>query len=308
MKILTLTLSPAFDMHCRGQINPGHESLIHMILCQAGGKGVNISRALTHNGCQNQAVLLLGEENQDSFLKNLNKDNLHIMVVSVPGRIRENITVHSDSGLETRISFPGFSVTPDVLSQIEGILLEQADSDTVITMTGRLPEGMGIDAVKAMLRKLADRGAKIVVDSRSFTLADIQDLKPWLIKPNQEEISAYLGKQVDSLEDILCEAQALHSAGITNVMVSMGGEGALLVCADGAFLAKPPKIEAVSTVGAGDSAIAGFLSAAGEKLNPAACLSRAIAYGTAACMTEGTEPPAGETIQKIEPLICVQKL
>ena len=299
MKIFTLTLSPAFDMHCRGEICPGHENLIHMILCQAGGKGVNISRALTKNDCENRAVLLLGEENQDSFLKNLEKDRLDTVVISTPGRIRENITVHNETGAETRISFPGFSVNSNVLRQIEDILLEQADEDTVITMTGRIPEGLTVDSVKGMLQKLKDRGAKIVVDSRSFTLGDLQELKPWLIKPNQEEISAYLGRQIHSLEEILCEAQALHKAGIANVMVSMGGEGALLVCADGAFLAKPPHVSVVSTIGAGDSAIAGFVAAVGENCEIAVCLTRAVAYGTAACMTEGTEPPSGEDIARI---------
>ena len=297
MRIITLTLSPAFDMHCHAQkLVLEHENLVYMDLCQAGGKGVNISRALVSNGRENLALLVLGQENADSFLRNLDADGVTYDAVTVPGRIRENITIHT--GLtETRISFPGFRVEPDVLSQVEGKLMELVDADTIVTMTGRTPEGMSVADVSAMLRKCADKGARIVVDSRSFSLGDLKELKPWLIKPNQEEISAYLGREICTLEQTVAEAKALHKSGIANVMISMGGEGALLVCGEGAYIAVPPKVKVRSTIGAGDSAIAGFIACpdnSGESR-----LQWAVAYGSAACMAEGTLPPKPEDVQLI---------
>ena len=172
---------------------------------------------------------------------------------------------------------------------------------TVITMTGRVPQGLAVENVMELLRKAAAKGARIVVDSRSFTLEHLKALGPWLIKPNQEEISAYLGREISSLEQTLAEARALHAAGIANVMISMGGDGALLVCKEGAFIAQPPVVEVKSTIGAGDSSIAGFISAKAD--DPKTCLLHAVAYGTAACMTEGTLPPRAGDVADLLPRI-----
>ena len=294
MKIITLTLGPAFDMHCHADsLQLDHENLVYMDLCQAGGKGVNISRALVSNGTDNLALLVLGQENAASFLSNLDADGVRYDAITVPGRIRENITIHTGP-TETRISFPGFRVDAHVLPRVEEKLLALVDADTVVTMTGRVAEGMAVADVMAMLRKAADKGAKIVVDSRSFSLEDLKALKPWLIKPNQEEISAYLGREIRSLPETLAEAKALHAAGIANVMISMGGDGALLVCREGTFIAVPPQVEVKSTIGAGDSAIAGFAACPGDAA--AEKLRWAVAYGSAACMAEGTLPPSPRNI------------
>lgn len=307
MNIITLTLSPAFDMHCHAaSLQLEHENLVYMDLCQAGGKGVNISRALVQNGCDNLALLVLGRENADSFTHNLDQDGLRYHAITVPGRIRENITIHTEGAAETRISFPGFPVEEGLLEQVSRELLRRTDANTVITMTGRVAGGMAVADVMEMLRKAEAKGAKIVVDSRSFSLDDLKELKPWLIKPNQEEISGYLGREICSLEETIQEAKALHEAGIANVMISMGGDGALLVCDQGTYIAVPPKVEVLSTIGAGDSSIAGFLACPEEKAASRLCW--AVAYGTAACMTEGTIPPAPADVQSILPKIQLKTL
>lgn len=307
MKIITLTLSPAFDTHCHADsLRLEHENLIHMDLSMAGGKGVNISRALAHNGTENLALAVLGEENADAFARNLAADGVAYEAITVPGRIRENITIHVEGAAETRLSFPGFPVSEGLLDRVAEKLLDKADGDTVITMTGRVPQGMAVEDVMALLEKAAAQGAKIVVDSRSFTLEHLKVMKPWLIKPNQEEISAYLGREVSTLEETLREATALHKSGIANVMISMGGDGALLVCREGAFIAQPPQVEVKSTIGAGDSSIAGFLSCAAQ--DPKARLVQAVAYGTAACMTEGTLPPTPEDVAALLPQIRVRAI
>ena len=306
MKIITLTLGPAFDIHCHAdKLVLDHENLAFMDLCQAGGKGVNISRALAHNGTENLALLVLGQENAAGFTQNLDADGVTYDAITVPGRIRENITIHTGN-TETRISFPGFRVEPDVLPQVEQKLLALVDDDTVVTMTGRAAEGMAVADVSNMLRKCAEKGAKIVVDSRSFSLQDLKDLKPWLIKPNQEEISAYLGREISNLEQTLAEARALHADGIANVMISMGGDGALLVCDEGTFIAVPPKVDVKSTIGAGDSAIAGFTACPSQR--PEDRLQWAVAYGSAACMAEGTLPPEPADVRHILERITLKTL
>jgi len=298
MRIITLTLSPAFDMHCQADdFSAEHENAVRLQLCQAGGKGVNISRALSRNGCNCHAFLVLGADNADSFLKSLAEESFPCHSITVPGRIRENITIHTPGKAETRISFPGFPVEKELLGQLWSALEARIDKNTVLTMTGRLPEGIATQEMSELLCKAAALGAKLVVDSRSFSLEDLKALKPWLIKPNQEEISAYLGRAVRSLEEIYREALELHRQGVENVMISMGKAGALLVCSEGSFIATPPQITVKSTIGAGDSTIAGFLAC--QDPDPKLRLVHAVAFGTAACLTEGTQPPTEEMIRNL---------
>lgn len=307
MKIITLTLNPAFDIHCYAEnFLPFHENLAEITDRQAGGKGVNISRALCVNGVQNLALVVLGEENADSFRKSLDGDKMTYREVTVKGRIRENITVHTNGADETRISFSGFDADASLLEKIEENLSDIDLADAFLTFTGRVPTGLSIAEVKAFLCRLKERGAKLVIDSRSFSLDDLIEMNPWLIKPNEEEISEYLGRKISSFSQVSAAACELCENGIENVMISLGEKGALLVCSDGIFEATPPDIKAVSTIGAGDSSIAGFLAASVRGLSYSDRLRTAVAYGTAACLTSGTNPPKPNDIEEILKLVTVK--
>ncbi|MBQ7335499.1 MAG: 1-phosphofructokinase family hexose kinase [Clostridia bacterium] len=300
MKIITLTLNPAFDVHCHtAQFLPFHENLVTVTQREAGGKGVNISRALTRNGVENVAVVVLGEENAEGFRKALAADAMCWREIVLPGRIRENITIHADCSNETRISFAGFDCDAALLKQVESTVSDLIDKNTVLTFTGRIPAGLSMPEVKAFLSRMQAKGVKVVIDSKSFSTEDLLTQRPWLIKPNQEEIGEYLGRTVETFDDVLAAATDLHRTGIENVMISLGAQGALLVCRDGCFVATPPRIQAVSTIGAGDSSIAGFLAAMAEGKTLVECLRTAVAYGTAACLTPGTQPPKTEDVQAI---------
>ena len=309
MKIITLTLNPAFDIHCYvPNFAPYHENLAKITEHEAGGKGVNISRALTFNGVDNTALVVLGNENGDSFRKKLDLDNMKYLPIEVEGRIRENITLHTDNADETRISFEGFSCDGGLLKKTLEALGEEELSEAYVTFTGRVPSGISMPEVKDFLKELKSKGAKIVIDSRSFSLDDLLDAAPWLIKPNQEEISSYLGREIEGFEDALSAARELNEKGIDNVMISLGSQGALLVCKEGAFVATPPVIDARSTIGAGDSSIGGFLAAAVKGEGAELRLRRAVSYGTAACMTEGTRPPMKDDVEKIYLSVEVKRI
>ena len=162
--------------------------------------------------------------------------------------------------------------------------------------------------IKLFLTSLKAKGAKIVIDSRSFKLSDLIEVKPWLIKPNSEEISEYLGKTVSDFSDCLNFAKEMNAEGIENVMISLGEKGAILVSENTALIAAPPTIRALSTIGAGDSAVAGFVAAFSDKKTPEECLRTAVSYGTAACLFEGTTPPTIENIVHIHQNTKVKKI
>lgn len=298
MKIYTVTLSPAYDVHATARsLELHHENLAHITSRDAGGKGVNVSRALTYNGVDNTAIIVLGRDNCADFKTALDSDKMTYIGIEKSGRIRENITIHEDGADETRISFSGFSLDNGVLAEVETLI--PADEDTIVTFTGSVPKGVDMSEIKKFLSRLKKAGVKVVVDSRSFTLNDLIEVAPWLIKPNSEEIATYSGKEVNSFTDCIDFAKNLCAGGIDNAMISLGEKGAILVTADAAVGAIPPAINALSTIGAGDSTIAGFIAAYCEGKNAAEALRQAVSYGTAACMLEGTTPPTKENVAEI---------
>lgn len=308
MKIVTLTLNPAFDKHCYTQnFQPFHENIAEVLSLDAGGKGVNISRALTENGVDNVAVCIVGKENRGEFESCLQAERLSFRSVETAGRIRENITLHCGDGqAETRISFQGFSCEESVLKEVEKHV-GMADENTIITFTGSIPKGISVAAVKAFLEKYRSCGAKIVIDSRSFSLEELLDFRPWLVKPNRDEAEGYTGKPMQTIDSAFSVAESWQKRGVENVMISLGGDGAILASSTGNYIAKPPKISPLSTIGAGDSTIAGFIAAYAEGKSEVDCLKRAVAYGTAACLREGTRPPLPETVKAIEKETLVRK-
>ena len=307
MKIITLTLNPAFDLHCEANdLALYRENILRISSREAGGKGVNISRALDATGIESTAILLVGEENGAEYLKMLEKDGINTQAIQRNGRIRENITVHEPKRAETRLSFGGMEADESVICDMLGLIGEVGE-DSIITLTGSLPNGLHSDNVLKALRWLKENGARIVIDSRSVGLRELCDFAPWLIKPNKQEAESYLGCAIDSPRDAIKVACELRAHGLENAMISLGAEGAVLANQDGYYYAKAPYADAVSTIGAGDSMIAGFIAATLDGLSPEGCLSRAVAYGTAACTQIGTMPPTACEIARFEKEISVTK-
>ncbi len=309
MNIVTITLNPAFDIHCfTERFAPFHENLVEITKRDAGGKGVNISRALTANGVANTALVVLGEENAEDFSRCLSRGGLCTKEIRVKGRIRENITLHTKDAPETRISFSGGAADDALLEKVQEALGDLVGADTVVTFTGRVPEGISLAAVRRMLLDLRAKGAKLVIDSKSFTLEDLVACRPFLIKPNEEEIALYVGGRVDDLETAATAANALGAQGIENVMISLGAKGAVLCGPEGCFVATAPTVKVRSTIGAGDSAIGGFLAALQSGASQAELLKTAVCYGSAACMTEGTDPPSSADLAALLPQIQITRI
>lgn len=299
MRIVTLTLNPAYDVHCAAPgFLPDHETTVDVLSRDAGGKGVNIARALAADGVPVTAVVAVGEENGGDFAAALRRDGLDVRLLSVPGRIRENITLHTGAGRETRISFRGFAVGPDFLSALSDLLSDLGDGD-ILTLTGSTPTGLAPADLAPLLSDLRRRGVRLVIDSRSYTLADLTAAAPFLVKPNEEEIAQYTGGAVADRAAAKIAAVSLRAAGIENVMISLGARGALLACPTGVFFSPAPAIAPRSTIGAGDSSIAGFLAALSRGADAAACLRTAVAFGSAACLTDGTRPPRAQDIRRL---------
>ena len=299
MRIITLTLNPAFDTHCITEnFRLGHESFFEILSKDAGGKGINISRALNAVNVDNTAIVVVGKDNGEEYCTKLGNGGVKYNPLFVDGRIRENIILYDKTDTETRVSFNGFKVDKGLFAEVVKVIGEIGD-DTIITLTGSNPKGVNVAEVKEFVKELKAKGAKVVIDNRSFTLSDILETKPFLIKPNKDEISGYVGRDIKTIDEMLSVAKDIRTKGVENVLISSGGDGAVLACEEGEFSVIPPKITAVSTIGAGDSMIAGFIYAFIDGKTKSDCLKYAVSFGTAACKQKGTLPPDIKDIQNI---------
>lgn len=308
-KIITITLNPAFDLHySMDKFEAKHENYVDQVICNAGGKGINISRALGKSGIKNTAYVILGKENGAQFESDLKADGIDYVPLYVEGRIRENITIHPKNDKETRISLDNFSITKDELIRLYDLLKDVIDCDTYISFSGRIPRGVTSDDVIRFLSLLKGHGARLAIDSNSLTPEDLIIIQPWFIKPNEEEIVSFLGRRISTPEDAAERAKELCDKGLAEeVMISLGGDGSAWSDGRRKKIVSIPKIDSpVSTIGAGDSTVAGYLAAFAEGKNIDDSLKTACAFGTAACLTEGTRPPEPDDVKRILPMITVR--
>lgn len=302
----TVTLNPAFDIHYKiDDFKPYSENYVGDISIFAGGKGINVSRALGALGVENKAIAVLGRENADRFEALLNGVDIDCIPIYCDGAIRENITIHTKGSPETRISVDTFNISKKELDlSFEAVDCQNGD---VLIFAGRIPKGIAKSDVIERLLHLKSKGALLCVDSNSFDLDDIKKLSPWLIKPNEVEVEQLTGIKIKEKSDVSIASKSFVNSGVKNTLISLGGMGAILLSDGTAYYAKVPKIEPVSTIGAGDSMIAGFVSAYIDGQTSQTCLKTACAFGTAACLTEGTNPPRKVDIDSIIKGIVIER-
>lgn len=309
MKLLTVTLNPVYDVFYHiPAFKPYRENLATRVEVFPGGKAVNVSRALKQNGYDSTALLLLGKENCQAFEAALRAEGIDTLCYDTEGRMRENLTFLSDGIPETRVCVNTFSTTRETLNTILDDMKNRIDADTAVVCSGKFPCGLTVADCMAFLRELMTVTPYVALDSQTFGAKEILELKPWLIKPNAEEIEALSGQPCPTPEAVLEAAGRLHRDGIAHVLVSLGGDGAIYCGELGRYRIEVPPITPLSTIGAGDSTLAGFLSAYAEGLDGTACLARACAFGTAACLEPGTNPPRPEEVAKIAAAIRISVL
>ncbi|RRW52728.1 1-phosphofructokinase [Pseudomonas moraviensis] len=259
-KILTLTLNPALDLTVElsrldaGQVNRSEEMHTH-----AAGKGVNVAQVLADLGHQVTVSGFLGEDNQQAFETLFAKRGFVDAFIRVPGETRSNIKVAEQDGRITDINGPGPVVDAAAQQALLDRLLQIAPGHDAVVVAGSLPRGVTAQWLRELIERLNALGLKVALDSSGEALRVALQASPWLIKPNTEELAHALGCEVVSP---IAEAQVaarLHGQGIEHVVISHGADGVNWFSVGSALHASPPKVSVASTVGAGDSLLAGML-------------------------------------------------
>jgi 1-phosphofructokinase len=314
--IVTLTANPSLDrtVALSGPLERGEVQRAVSVSQESGGKGVNVSRALVASGLETIAVLPGGDS--DPVLSGLQDAGVPFAAMAIHEPLRTNVALTEPGGVTTKINEPGPVLDEDAQEALIRLLLERAKGATWVVLAGSLPPGVPSDFYATITRRLRSAGSgnsvpQIAVDSSGAPLAaSIADGasgavsgKPDLLKPNAEELAELAAAagfaSVSTAEELEADPEAAAAAaaavvrsGVGAVLATLGSKGAVLVTADGAWLATHPPVTAVSTVGAGDSSLAGYLLAAGQGAAPADCLRQAVAHGAAAASLPGSTVPA----------------
>ena len=314
--IVTLTANPSLDrtVALPGPLERGEVQRAVSVRQESGGKGVNVSRALVTSGLETLAVLPGAES--DPVLAGLREEGVPFASLAIHEPLRTNVALTEPGGVTTKINEPGPVLAEDAQEALISLLLERSRGASWVVLAGSLPPGVPADFYATVTRRLrnADAGAgvpMIAVDSSGAPLAaavasdatEAASGKPDLLKPNAEELAelaAAAGSSSASTAEELeadpyaaaAAAAAVVRSGVGAVLATLGSKGAVLVTADGAWLATHPPVTAVSTVGAGDSSLAGYLLAASQGAAPADCLRQAVAHGAAAASLPGSTVPA----------------
>lgn len=288
--IYTVTCNPALDLAVRlDSLQLGGLNRTAGATLVAGGKGVNVSRVLGALGERNMALGFVAGSNGVMLESALQQMGVATAFIRLPeGQTRINVKLYGDA--ETELNAPGPVVSHQ---QTEGLLCElnRLKEDDLLCLCGSLPPGMGVDSYARMLA--AADGVRAIVDTSGEALLCALSEKPWLVKPNRDELAALVGRELPTLADVIEAAEWLRGKGAENVLVSLGGDGALL-CAEGTRLYQPaPDGEVIGTVGAGDSLVAGFATGWQRTGDPAQALRLSVACGSATACCEGLADSEG---------------
>jgi 1-phosphofructokinase len=298
-KIVTLTPNPSNDrtVTLAGPLVRGAVQRLLSVTIQAGGKGVNISRAAMSAGLETEAVFPARPE--DPFVTELESAGIRCYPAPPAGDVRINLAITEPDGTTTKLNSPGATVTSAHLDDLAAALLDRAASATWVVLAGSLPPGAPDAWYAELVQALRSTQAQVAVDTSegplSALVAALPSAAPDLMKPNGSELASFVGGDEDAYEAepalAAAAARQLVDKGVGAVLVTLGGAGACLVTADGAWHATPPPIQVVSTVGAGDSSLFGYLLGDVRGGSPAERLTLAVAYGSAAASLPGTTIP-----------------
>ncbi len=300
MAICTLTPNPSVDRTLAIDVLvPGGVHRSAAATVEAGGKGINVSRALIRHGIQSLAIVPCDPEVDPGFLDLLRKAEVPFKAIATPGPVRSNISLIEADGRTTKINEPGAGVSDDVVQRVLDACGRIANGFTWLAGCGSLPPGMDSDFY-ARLGDRVDETVKIAVDTSGPGLRQLLGGRCTVVKPNRRELEEMLdvtvrtiGDVVSVSRDVVADGSGPGGRGPQNMLVSLGSDGALLITPDLVVHGSLTSAEVRNTVGAGDSLLAGFLAGAQAVSSSSTgfgpeCLAEALAWARASLRSETT--------------------
>jgi 6-phosphofructokinase 2 len=286
--VYTITLNPALDRNIWiEKVRMNDSNRIQKEKRYAAGKGIDVSRVLTTFGIRNKALGFVGGFDGEEMEGRLLNEGISCSFTRISGETRTNIVIYDEeTKSQTIFSASGPEIEPYELMRIiqQAEKLEQPE---YVIISGSLPPGVNPEIYYKIMEIARSKGSKIVLDTDGDALKTGIHISPDVIKPNIHELSRLSGQEMKDIQQVISTAQAISDQGTGTVLVSMGARGILLVSEKERYLAVPPQVKVVNTIGAGDSAVAGYVFGilTGKTMKEA--LVCAVAAGTATTLRPG---------------------
>ena len=283
--IYTVTLNPSIDFIVRiDKVEIGEVNRMESDDKFAGGKGINVSRILQRLGIDNTATGFIGGFTGRFVTDSLDAEGIKTKFVAVDQDTRINVKIKADQ--ETEINGTGPVINDYQLAELEAIL-SSVSADDVVVFAGSAPSNLGNKVYNKLIPLVRETGAQVVCDFEGQTLLDSLVYQPLLVKPNNHELGEIFGVELKDRQSVIPYGKKLQKMGAVNVLISMAGEGAVLIAENGDVYEEPaPKGKLINGVGAGDSMVAGFMAGYMEKQDYEYAFHMGIAAGSASAFSE----------------------
>lgn len=302
VSIYTLTLAPSLDSATvTPQIYPEGKLRCSAPVFEPGGGGINVARAIAHLGGKATAIFPAGGATGEHLTALLADENVPTQCVETRDWTRQNLHVHVEaSGEQYRFVMPGATLSDDEFRQLEEKVLA-ISSGAILVISGSLPPGVDVDKLTQLVNAAQQKGIRCIVDSSGDALRaalDIGNIE--LVKPNQKELSALVGRELTQPDDVQNAAKEIIRQGkALRVVVSLGPQGALAVDGRQCVQVVPPPMKSQSTVGAGDSMVGAMTLKLAQGASLEDMVQFGVAAGSAATINQGTRLCARADTQKI---------
>lgn len=305
--IYTLTLNPAIDRTIYvDRINEKDVTRVKKTLRDAAGKGINVSKVLNQLGQKSVCLGFVAGENGKYIEESLTKQNITTDLITVSGETRENIKLISlEENRILEINESGPHITNEDIKTLFNLLDESLKAGDYLVISGSVPNGVPKTIYSEIIKEYPF--VTVILDVAGEMFDKSIKAKPSIIKPNIYELELYAKKELKTLTETLEVCNELLDKGIENIFLSLGKDGAMLISEKETFLAKVPELEAKSTVGAGDSFLAGMVKALNEKKTPLETLVYAASVGSASVLSEGTASVKPEDVIYLQSRIVLEK-
>ncbi len=309
--IYTVTLNPALDKTVEiPSLTVDAVNRITTMRTDPGGKGINVSKVISKLGGKSIATGILGGDTGRAILSALEDMGLATCFHFVDGETRTNMKIIDPvSRTNTDINEPGVTVSEEILDKLLSVLTDKVVEGDIVVISGSMPKGSPKDTYYTWTKAFSAKDAKVILDADGDLLRAGLKASPYLIKPNNHELSALVGRTLKTPEELAETARELMKEySIAKIVVSMGGDGALYVTPDETIYAEGLKVPVGSTVGAGDSVVAALAAAeeSGMSLEDTVCLSTAC--GAANVMCSGTQAAEYEVIESLIPRVVFHRI
>ncbi len=277
--IYTCTITPSLDYTTYlPSFETGALNRTKDVFYYPGGKGINVSRVLKRLHVDSMAIGYAGGFVGDYIEKFLQDEGIQTHFIETDTITRINVKIKAD--VETELNGPGPAISSEEQQKLLEKIQSMQENDWFI-LAGSLPEEIPVSFFEKVAETCTRKGVRFVLDTSGPALRKLKQTKPFLMKPNDEELGELFDTTIETKDEAFHYAKKLVNLGVEHVVVSLGGEGALLVTKDISIGAEAPKGKVVNTVGAGDSLVAGFIASYVEKEDAREAFRYGVASGSA---------------------------